>query len=229
MTQASPASWPASGLDPSGSLPEEGAVKTCELVGCKEFPCLDVKHDCYLIPDVDIRLERISVVMISEAAPAHPGDYYYAAGDPLFQQTTVQAFNDAGADVSSIADILDMGVYLTTAVKCGKTGYGIKAGTIKECSLILEQELALFPQAQVLLLMGDVAIKALNYIARRAGEERVVPSGSTYKIRDGNYTYRGQRAFPSYLQAGPSFFIEKSKRRMIAEDIAAALALVAAR
>jgi hypothetical protein len=28
------------------------------------------------------------------------------------------------------------------------------------------------------------------------------------------------------VQAGPSFFIEKSKRRMIAEDIAAALAYV---
>jgi len=28
--------------------------------------------------------------------------------------------------------------------------------------------------------------------------------------------------FLSYLQAGPSFFIEKSKRRMIAEDISAA-------
>jgi hypothetical protein len=40
----------------------------------------------------------------------------------------VQAFNDAGASVSSIQDILDLGVYLTTAVKCGKVGYGIKAG-----------------------------------------------------------------------------------------------------
>jgi hypothetical protein len=30
---------------------------------------------------------------------------------------------------------------------------------------------------------------------------------------------------PSYLQAGPSFFIEKSKGTMIAEDIASALAL----
>jgi hypothetical protein len=29
--------------------------------------------------------------------------------------------------------------------------------------------------------------------------------------------------FPSYLQAGPSFYIEKQKRRMIAEDIAAAM------
>jgi hypothetical protein len=34
------------------------------------------------------------------------------------------------------------------------------------------------------------------------------------------------RAFPSYLQAGPSFGIEKTKVRMIAEDIAAGLALV---
>ena len=36
----------------------------------------------------------------------------------------------------------------------------------------------------------------------------------------------GCKALPSYLQAGPSFFIEKSKRKMIAEDIAAALRLV---
>ncbi|MBM3135384.1 MAG: uracil-DNA glycosylase [Chloroflexi bacterium] len=164
--------------------------------------------------------------MISEAAPADPGDYYYAPGDPLFQQTTVQAFQDAGAQVSSIADILDLGVYLTTAVKCGKTGYGIEAGTIRQCSFLLEQELALFPNVQVFLLMGDVAIKAVNYIAARAGQGRVIPAGSTYKIRGSQYFFQGKRAFPSYLQAGPSFFIEKSKRKVIAEDIAAALRLV---
>ena len=85
--------------------------------------------------------------------------------------------------VSCIQDILDLGVYLTTAVKCGKTGYGIKASTIKACSLILEQELALFPNVKVFMLMGDVAIKAFNDIARRAGEGRVIPAGFTYKIR----------------------------------------------
>jgi uracil-DNA glycosylase len=168
----------------------------------------------------------VSIVMISEAAPADPGDYYYAEGNPLFQQTTVQAFQDAGAHVSSIADILDLGVYLTTAVKCGKTGYGIEAGTIRRCSFLLEQELALFPNVKVFLLMGDVAIKAVNYIAARAGQGRVVPAGSTYKIRGPEYFFQGKRAFPSYLQAGPSFFIEKSKRKVIAEDLAAALRLV---
>jgi uracil-DNA glycosylase len=201
-------------------------MRVSECVGCEQFPCADVRHECYIVPDVDVRPDDVSLVMISEAAPADLGNYYYADGNPLFEQTTVQAFTDAGAGVSCMQDILDLGVYLTTAVKCGKTGYGIKAATIKECSLILGEELALFPHVQVFMLMGDVAIRAINYIAKRAGEGRVIPAGSTYKIRGQEYFFRGRRAFPSYLQAGPSFFIEKSKRRMIAEDIATALGLL---
>ena len=201
-------------------------MKVNDHVRCIEFPCADVCLECYTVPHIEVNPQQVSIVLISEAAPPDPGDYYYAAGSPLFEKTTVQAFRDAGAEVASIADILGMGVYLTTAVKCGKTGYGIKAGTVEECSRILEAELALFPAVQVYLLMGDVAIKGLNYIAKRQGEGRVIPAGSTYKIRGEAYHYRGARVFPSYLQAGPSFFIEKSKRKMIAEDIAAALTLV---
>ncbi len=114
-------------------------------------------------------------------------------------------------------------MYFTTAVKCGKTGYGIQKSTIKECSLLLEKELDLFPNVRAYLLMGDVAIQAVNEVSRRDGAGRVIPAGSTYKIRGPEYFFRGRRAFPSYLQAGPSFGIEKSKRKMIAEDIAAAL------
>lgn len=201
-------------------------MRVNECVGCEGFPCEDVVHSCYLVPDIDIDSEKVSIVMISEAAPPDSKDYYYAGGEALFEQTTVQAFNDAGVDVASMKDILGLGVYLTTAVKCGKTGYGIKTPTIKECSLILEKELALFPNAKAWMLMGDVAIKAVNYIAKRAGEKRVIPAGSTYKIRGDKYTFNGIRVFPSYLQAGPSFFIEKSKRKMIVEDIATALRLV---
>jgi uracil-DNA glycosylase len=129
--------------------------------------------------------------------------------------------------VSSLQALLDLGIYFTTAVKCGKTGYGIKAATVKECSRILERELDLFPKVGAYLLMGDVAIKAVNYIAQRQGSGRAIPAGSTYKILGGEYFFRGQRAFPSYLQVGPSFGIEKSKLRMIAEDIAAAVGLLA--
>ncbi|WP_231585684.1 hypothetical protein [Methanosarcina sp. WWM596] len=92
--------------------------------------------------------------------------------------------------------------------------------------LILEKEFSLFPNVEAFLLMGDVAIKAVNYIASRNGEGKVIPAGSTYKLRGKDYFFRGKRAFPSYLQAGPSFFIEKSKRKMIAEDIAASLSLI---
>lgn len=201
-------------------------MRTSDCIQCVNFPCDDVNHQGYVVPAVDINPQKVSIVLISEAAPASPADYYYADGEPLFEQTTVQAFKDAGAPVASMQDILDLGVYLTTAVKCAKTGYGIKTGTIQECSLILEQELAPFPDVAVFLLMGDVAIKAVNAIARRAGQGRAIPAGSTYKIRGQEHFFRGKRAFPSYLQAGPSFFIEKVKRKVIAEDIAAALRLV---
>lgn len=197
-----------------------------DCVQCKTFPCADVRHECYRVPDIEIDPTAISVILISEAAPENPADYYYAEGDPFFQQTTVTAFNDAGIKVASVRDILDLGVYLTTAVKCGKTGYGIKTSTVNTCSALLEQELALFPNVKAFLFMGDVAIKAVNAIARRAGEGRVIPAGSTYKLRGPAYYFRGRRAFPSYLQAGPSFGIEKTKRAMIAEDIAAAIQIV---
>lgn len=201
-------------------------MRTNECTGCDHFLCLDVNHDVYRVPDIEVDPEKVSLVLISEAAPPSIDDYYYAPGSPFFAQTTVLAFQDAGAAVNSMQEILDLGVYLTTAVKCGKTGYGIHTGTVQTCSLILERELNQFPNVKAYLLMGDVAIQAVNAIARRARQPRVIPAGSTYKIRGGNFTFRGARAFPSYLQAGPSFFIEKVKRKMIAEDIAAALALL---
>lgn len=195
-------------------------------IACQGFPCTDVDHGGYIVPGVTVKPEAISLFMIAEAAPADHQDYFYAGGKALFLQTTLQAFNDAGAQVASVRDLLDLGVYLTTAIKCGKIGYGIKAAGIETCSHLLEREIGLFPNLRVFLLMGDVAIKALNYIGKRSGAGRVIPAGSTYKIRGQPYFFRGARVFPSYLQAGPSFYIEKSKRRMIAEDIATALQFV---
>jgi len=201
-------------------------MRVNQCIGCEKFPCDDVNKKSYIVPKINVKPETIKIVMISEASPKDLSDDFYAKGTPLYAQTTVQAFVDAGAKATSMQDILDMGVYVTTAIKCGKTGYGIKTDTIKECSFILEKELALFPNIKVFLLMGDVAIKALNYIAKRVGEKRVIPAGSTYKLRGEKYFFQSKRVFPSYLQAGPSFFIEKSKRKMIAEDIAAALKII---
>ncbi len=200
-------------------------MKTNNLIQCVDFPCLDTRRESYLVPGIDIDPAKVSILLISEAAPEHPDDYYYAGANSLFAQTTFLAFQDAGAKVASIEDILAMGVYLTTAVKCGKVNPGIATATIERCSHLLEREIALFPNVKVFLLMGDVAIKAVNMIAKRNGEPRVIPAGSTYKIRGGEFTFSGARALPSYVQAGPAFFVEKSKRKMIAEDVKKALEL----
>ena len=216
-------------------------MRVCDHVMCDGFPCEGIDQTGYRIPGIDLEPDTVRILLISEAAASDSVDDYYAAADPvigaiadpqarvpLFEETTVLAFRDAGADVASIRDILDLGVYLTTAIKCSKVGYGIKAGPIHACAELLEEEMTLFPNLRAILLMGDVAIKTLNRIARMAGESRVIPAGSTYRIRGPEYMFRGVRAFPSYLQAGPSFFIEKSKRRMIAEDIAEALRVAGA-
>ena len=92
--------------------------------------------------------------MITEAPPPDKADYFYAAGNPFYLQTALQAFKDAGAKVSSMQDILDLGVYITTAIKCGKTQYAVSPETMKNCSRLLEQEIALFPNVKVFLLWG---------------------------------------------------------------------------
>ena len=194
-------------------------------VKCVDFPCLDTSRASYLVPGMEIDPSAVSILLISEAAPVNPEDYYYAGADALFARTTVLAFQDAGAKVASVQDILNLGVYMTTAVKCGKTGYGLATPTIQNCSFLLEKEIGLFSNVKVYLLMGDVAIKSVNMIAKRNGEPRLIPAGSTYKIRGGEFTFRGARALPSYVQAGAAFFVEKIKRKMIGEDIAQSLRL----
>jgi uracil-DNA glycosylase len=177
------------------------------------------------MPDIEIDPSKIKVVMITEAPPNDKADYFYANGTPFYLQTTMQAFSDAGFSVSNMPDILNLGVYITTAIKCGKTQYAISLNTIKNCLRLLETEINLFPNVKAYLLGGDVAIKAMNYIWGKQSGKRVIPAGSTYKIRGQQYYYNGRRVFPSYTPAGKNFLIEKSKRRMVAEDIKEAMRL----
>jgi uracil-DNA glycosylase len=62
-----------------------------------------------------------------------------------------------------------------------------------------------------------------NYIWKRQTGRKIIPSGSTYKIRKGKFHFEEKRVFPSYTQTGKNYLIEKSKRRMIAEDIKEAI------
>lgn len=164
--------------------------------------------------------------MICEALPEKKADYFYSSRDSLYVTNTLTAFNSAGIEVKNIDDIINKGVYLTVAVKASRVGLTIPSEIIREHSYALEEELGMFPRVKAILLMGDAAIKALNFISHRETKARVIPSGSTYKIRKGKFYFRNIRVFPSYLQTGKNFLIEKSKRRMVAEDIRNAFKLL---
>jgi uracil-DNA glycosylase len=172
----------------------------------------------FSIPRI-IEPEQIRIIMVCEAMPEKPDDYFYSSKSSLYVLNTVKAFNNAGIQVKTIEDIIKKGVYLTVAVKSPRKGLSVSVKKIESDSYILEEEIKMFPKVKAILLMGDVAIKALNFISKRALKVKVIPSGSTYKIRKGKFYFGNIRVFPSYLQTGKNFLIEKSKRIMVAEDI----------
>lgn len=170
---------------------------------------------------------NVSMVLVAEGLPEEMADYFYGDNlNSLYIVNTLEAFRRAGAQVEDMEDLLARGIYLTVAVRDVRRDPTFPAKTIKEHSQVLEEELARFPNLQAVLLMGDAAIKAINHIAKRQGAERVIPAGSTYKIRGEPYYWGKVRAFPSYLQTGKNFLIEKSKQSMVVDDIKQALALV---
>ncbi|MCK4896376.1 MAG: uracil-DNA glycosylase [Candidatus Heimdallarchaeota archaeon] len=194
-------------------------MQICIQVSCDNFPCAKINKEGYIIPKIDLDVEKISIIMISEAPPDKQEDYFYAKGEPYYMETTLQLFKDAGYDVSSIDDIINLGVYITTAIKCAKLEYSVPTSVIKNCSEILEKEISLFPNVKAFILNSDVSIRAFNYISKRTTGEKVIPNGSTYKIRNNEFYYEGCRVFPSYILTGKNLLIEKSKRKMIADDI----------
>lgn len=105
-----------------------------DFIACSDFPCLDTDKNCFLVPYAEMNPQDIRIIMISEASPADKKDYFYAPDNLFYLQTTLQAFRDAGENISTVQEILDLGIYLTTAIKCGKTQYAISTNTIKNCS-----------------------------------------------------------------------------------------------
>ena len=51
-------------------------MKISEQIHCIDYPCTDVRYECLVIPDIDLNPDDVSIVMISESAPADPGDYF---------------------------------------------------------------------------------------------------------------------------------------------------------
>ena len=187
-----------------------------------DYPCTDINQ--YMIyPQVEMDTNLIKLVMISEAPSVDYSNYFYKDISASFFQTTKMAFHDAGINIEDYDDLTNMGIYLTTAIKCSKKDYLVSSKTIKNCTYFLEKEIFQFPNLKAIMCMGDFAIKSINHIFKSKVGIAPIKTGSTYKIRKETYELNGIRFFPSYTQTGDSFNIEKSKRRMIVEDIKNAL------
>ena len=135
-------------------------------------------------PDCELDPAAIKVIMISEVPPKNPEDgFYSAAPEPDYMKSTLGLFAAAEVPVNSMRDILGMGIYITTAVKLPKSEYTVDPGVILAHLPILKAELSLFPNLKVVMLMGDVAKKAVNMITKAETKKNVIPSGATGRLR----------------------------------------------
>lgn len=170
--------------------------------------------------DLEIDPLEIKAIMINEVVPSDPSQDFYGQPGADYMATTIPLFQKAGLKVKEIQDILQMGIYITNAVKTPKSNYAIERSSIEKSLPYLEQELALFPNVKVIMLMGDVAKKAFNMITKKATKKNVVPAVSTYKLRSSELYYGKIRVMPSYIMTGGNILIEKSKFEMASQDIA---------
>ena len=184
-----------------------------------------IASDIYL-NDIDIDPLTIKAIMINEVVPSDPVQDFYGAPDADYLKTTIPLLQGARTAVSSIQDILQLGIYITNAVKAPKTEYVIDKSSIENSLPYLEAELSLFPNIKVIMLMGDVAKKAFNMIAKKTTKKNVIPAVSTYKLRNSEIYYKGIRVMPSYIMTGGNILIEKSKVTMATEDIVTMLKII---
>ncbi len=176
--------------------------------------------------NIEIDPLTIKAIMINEVVPSDPLQDFYGIPDADYLKTTIPLLQGAGAEVHSIQDILQMGIYITNAVKTPKTEYTINKSSIENSLPYLEAELSLFPNIKAIMLMGDVAKKAFNMITKKATKKNAIPAVSTYKLRSSKIYYEGIRVMPSYIMTGGNILIEKSKVTMATEDIATMLEII---
>lgn len=179
------------------------------------------------LPTIDFDTEKIKAIMINEVVADSPeNDFYSLKEKPAYLETTIPLFQKAGIEVENIQDIVDLGIYITNAVKLPKTETTISPAVIKNFVPLLAAEIDLFPNLQAIMLNGDVAKKAFNLITKQKTGKNAVPAVSTYKLRNSEVYYDRIRIFPSYIMTGKNILIEKSKVTMSAEDIGKMLKLI---
>jgi len=97
----------------------------------KEVERVTGGSDCLYLNDIEINPLAVKAVMINEVVPTDPLQDFYGEDDADYLKTTIPLFQRAGAAVSYIGDILQMGIYITNAVKTPKNQYTIEKSKVQ--------------------------------------------------------------------------------------------------
>ena len=208
-----------------------GGVKLDEVLAEVARQNLGLEAEAALarLPRFPLNLGIIKMVMINEVAAEDPGDDFYGTDNSEYLASTRYLFEKAGLKLADGRAFAELGIYLTNALKTPKIGTVVDPAALRQQAPLLGAELKLFPDLKVIMLMGDVAKKAMNLIAKSETGKPALPSGSTYKLRHESFFYKGLRLMPAYIMTGPNLRIEKSKTEMNAEEIAKMLAIIQGR
>jgi len=139
------------------------------------------------LPDYDIDTQKIKAVIVHED-PTNTDDDYF----------TVPYFRKSGFNVNSIGDVVDIGVYMTSALKIEKAGKSVDPGVLSIYMPVLLHELSMFENLKVIILAGHTSIKAFNYITKWKTGKNLIPSATLNKIREKEYKYNEIKVIPSY-------------------------------
>ena len=190
----------------------------------------DLITNALQFPDCEIDPAKIKVIMINEVVPRNPDDWFYSETNaPENRRNILGLFEGAGVSVKSMRDILDLGIYVTAALKTPKESATADLEVINSQLPLLEAELALFPNVKLIMLMGDVAIKMVNMIAKAKTKKNACQAGAEGRRRHWNNTefYWGSiRVFPSYIMTGKNLLIEPFKRETIQNDIQSMMEII---
>lgn len=89
--------------------------------------------------DVNIEPEKVRAIMINEVVTVDSDDDFYGKPDSAYMSTTIPLFRKAGIKVSGVQDILNLGIYITNAVKMPKSEYAVSKECIEESLPYLEK------------------------------------------------------------------------------------------
>lgn len=163
--------------------------------------------------------KAVRLLLLTDGYPPDP-HHHYIFSDPntLAWQNTRGVLSALGVEAASFQQLLDRGILIVPSLD-SVVPPKVMPPQIASAGDRLEALLGLLPNLAAIGLMGDVAIAAFNHMHKRLTGTRLIPAGSTYRLRCQDYFWGVVQVFPSYLYTGKSYVIERSKRKMIAEDM----------